>query len=185
MEGGCKYVVAGSAGGSQASMDVRTPAEALVAASLRARMNWARHVAPRLERFRRLYPEAQTVEELHRLVAPLTDGEVAAEVLDMAYNTPANRRPAMLRDLVLAFASYRREAAAGQGDGEWLLHWARATPDHPHNWISRVPGVGPNTLEWLRALVAIQAARASSRVHVSDGQAFPSGGSDPVCVQRP
>lgn len=133
-----------------------------MAASLRPRMTWERTVVPRLERFRENHPGVKTIEQLLELVAPLDDAEIAAKVLGVAYNSPANRRPAMLRDLVLAFMSYRLNEAAALGDDEWVEHWALTMPDHPHNWISDVRGVGAGTLEWLRVTLALQALRARS-----------------------
>jgi len=141
--------------------DVQSPAEALIAAALRSRMNWSRSVVPRLARFRDQFPGVKSIEELYDLVAPLSEAEVAAQVLGIAYNTPANRRPAMLKDLVLAFISYRSEEAPDLADDKWLRHWAMTTPDHPHNWISAVQGVGAGTLEWLRVTLALQARAAN------------------------
>jgi hypothetical protein len=130
---------------------VRNAAEALVGAALLPRMDWERTVVPRLERFRTGFPQVTSVSALQCLIGGLTEAQVANEVLGIAYNTPANRRPSVLRELVQAFDEYRRRHEAVLDEPDVLQHWAAHSPDHPRNWLSQVEGVGESTIEALRS----------------------------------
>jgi hypothetical protein len=101
-----------------------TPAEDLLNTVLAIRQKWTETVEPRLDAFRRNYPNVKTIYDLKKLIDSMSEYDFCDKVFDMKIKETPNRRYEMLRGMVTSFIQYQEEKGFSS-DLEAMKDWAQ------------------------------------------------------------
>ena len=139
--------------------DPNGPVLICVDAVLQARRNYERIVKPRINRFRRQWPQISSLSDLKRLIERYGHGRFEEEVWD--YRSP--KRVQTLELLVDWFLAYKRKLGFAD-DLDAMRHWARQPYRQPLS-ADGVRGIGFKTTKYLQMLAGTQTVAPDTHIH--------------------
>ena len=142
-----------------------TPAESLVNTVLAIRQRWTETVEPRLDAFRRNYPNVKTIYDLKKLIDSMSEYDFCDKVFGMKIKITPNRRYKMLKNMIRSFIQYQKEKGF-TSDYEAMKHWAQNCnlSNLQDDTIGKLPNVGLATVQNLRICLGINTLKPD--VHI-------------------
>ena len=142
-----------------------TPAEALVNTALAIRQKWRETVEPRLDEFRKNYPEVQTIYDLKKFIESMNEHEFCDKVFGMKIKETPNRRYEMLKGMVTSFVQYQKKKGFSS-DLEAMKDWAQNCDlsNLENDLIGKLSNVGLATVQNLRICLGINTLKPD--VHI-------------------
>lgn len=142
-----------------------TPAEALVNTVLAIRQRWTETVEPRLEAFRRNYPNVKTIYDLKELLDSMSQYDFCERIFGMKIQKTPNRRYEMLKGMIISFIQYQKEKGF-TSDHDAMKDWAQKCnlSTLEGDIIGRLQNVGLATAQNLRICLGINTLKPD--VHI-------------------
>jgi len=142
-----------------------TTAEDLLNTVLAIRQKWTETVEPRLDAFRRNYPNVKTIYDLKKLIDSMSEYDFCDKVFDMKIKETPNRRYEMLRGMVTSFIQYQEEKGFSS-DLEAMKDWAQNCDlsNLENDLIGKLLNVGLATVQNLRICLGINTLKPD--VHI-------------------
>jgi len=149
------------------AIEADNAAEALVTTGLAMRQKWRETAKPRVEAFKRNFPDIKSLQDLELLMDSMNEREFCKEVFDIKIKKTSFPRYTMLKQLVEAFRGYQEESGF---DNDWkaMKHWAERvdTSNIKNDIVGKINGVNLATVQNLRLLCGADTVKPD--VHVKN-----------------
>jgi len=144
-----------------------SPAEALLNTVLAVRQKWKETVEPRLDDFRKNYPNVRTIYDLKAIVDSMNERDFCLNVFGMRITETPNKRYQMLNNMIAVFVKYQKEKGFNS-DYEAMKDWAQRCdlPNLESDPIGKLPNVGLATVQNLRICLGVNTLKPD--VHIKN-----------------
>ncbi len=152
---------------SARDMKEDNPASVIVNTALAMNWEWETHARPRLDQFKRHYPNVESLSDLKGLLDSMSERDFCRKVLGFNSTKPGNPRYRMLNGLVEAFLDYKRRNGL-KDDWEVIQKWGRqVNPDDVDNdpVVGGMEGVGLATVQNIKIVSGFNTSKPDRRVN--------------------
>ncbi len=142
-----------------------SPAAVIVNTALAINWNWTTHAEPRLEQFKKRYPEAQSFSDLRGLLDSMGERKFCQEVLGI-HGKPGNPRYRMLKELVKGFLEYKKRKNI-TNDWEAIRRWGEEVNIDDLGGdpvVGGVKGIGLATVQNIKLVSGFDTSKPDRRI---------------------